>query len=300
MIRCVIADLHFSVEAIFPLVIDERYGLQGFVNEHVTSHDVDFRLRLHDGLNFPKIEPTRTFLCDLPPAEPTPWTHTYTLSIFADHSEMLDVTFRNHPWLHRAVMIMRGREVDIFLRRKNSDVVNPYIFPLLNISLSRLVQPLGGVQIHSSVVDDDGRGYLFTAVSGTGKSTMARLWQDLGATIINDDMNVVRPTQQADNQRSTHFKAYNIPMPNYLDKSRSTTLHGIFLIEQSKENFVERLNVPTAAVRLHCNALNHPLDEFNARCQFRNTAAIAEVVPVFRLGFKPDSDVVKLVRNLNL
>ena len=44
--------------------------------------------------------------------------------------------------------------------------------------------------IHGSAVSVDGNGYLFTAPSGTGKSTHVRLWRELlgeRAIIINDD-----------------------------------------------------------------------------------------------------------------
>lgn len=43
---------------------------------------------------------------------------------------------------------------------------------------------------HGSVLEMDGEGYLFTAPSGTGKSTHARLWREVfgdRVTMINDD-----------------------------------------------------------------------------------------------------------------
>ena len=46
------------------------------------------------------------------------------------------------------------------------------------------------ILFHGSVVAVDGKGYLFTAVSGTGKSTHTRLWREyLGdrAVMVNDD-----------------------------------------------------------------------------------------------------------------
>ena len=49
--------------------------------------------------------------------------------------------------------------------------------------------------IHGSAVAVDGSGYLFTAKSGTGKSTHARLWRELmgsRAVMINDDKPLLR------------------------------------------------------------------------------------------------------------
>ncbi len=45
-----------------------------------------------------------------------------------------------------------------------------------------------GLQLHASAVELDGRAYLFSAPSGTGKSTHTHKWERLfGAAYINDD-----------------------------------------------------------------------------------------------------------------
>ncbi len=52
-----------------------------------------------------------------------------------------------------------------------------------------------GIRLHSSAVVVDGRAYLFSATSGTGKSTHTGLWLELfgdKAYIINDDKPAVR------------------------------------------------------------------------------------------------------------
>lgn len=49
--------------------------------------------------------------------------------------------------------------------------------------------------VHGSCVAVDGRGYLFMAGSGTGKSTHARLWRELlgsRAVMVNDDKPIIR------------------------------------------------------------------------------------------------------------
>ena len=52
-----------------------------------------------------------------------------------------------------------------------------------------------GIVFHSSAVAVDGKAYLFTAPSGTGKSTHARLWREMlkdKVVMINDDKPIVR------------------------------------------------------------------------------------------------------------
>jgi hypothetical protein len=51
---------------------------------------------------------------------------------------------------------------------------------------------------HGSAIAVDGVGYLFTAKSGTGKSTRARLWRELlgaRAVMVNDDKPLLRVTE---------------------------------------------------------------------------------------------------------
>ena len=53
----------------------------------------------------------------------------------------------------------------------------------------------GVLLMHGSVIAVDGEGYLFTALSGTGKSTHVRLWRQLfgeRAIMVNDDKPLIR------------------------------------------------------------------------------------------------------------
>ena len=63
-------------------------------------------------------------------------------------------------------------------------------FTLYNnlIPLEEIIAYHGGIVLHSSCVEYQGQGLLFSAPSGTGKTTQAELWnQYMGARIINGD-----------------------------------------------------------------------------------------------------------------
>ena len=62
-------------------------------------------------------------------------------------------------------------------------------------NLTQLLLSRDVLQFHCSALAMDGRAYLFTAPSGTGKSTHARLWRQVfgpRVTMINDDKPLVR------------------------------------------------------------------------------------------------------------
>ena len=49
-----------------------------------------------------------------------------------------------------------------------------------------------GILLHACGIDDDGSGYLFLGNSTDGKSTMAKLWFENHAKVLNDDRIVVK------------------------------------------------------------------------------------------------------------
>lgn len=89
---------------------------------------------------------------------------------------------------------------------------------------------------HGSVVAVDGQGYLFTAKSGTGKSTHTRLWRELfrnRAVMVNDDKPFLRITDSG-------VWAYGSPWSGKhgLDTNICVPLKGICLLERGKENHI--------------------------------------------------------------
>lgn len=61
------------------------------------------------------------------------------------------------------------------------------------ILFSQYAASCGSLMLHASVVESDGRAYLFMGKSGTGKSTHSRLWLDnfSGCSLLNDDCPLV-------------------------------------------------------------------------------------------------------------
>ncbi len=67
---------------------------------------------------------------------------------------------------------------------------------LMEKVLEQLVEQ-GVIYLHGSAICMDGNGYLFTAPSGTGKSTHARIWRERfgdRVQMINDDKPLIRAT----------------------------------------------------------------------------------------------------------
>ena len=95
----------------------------------------------------------------------------------------------------------------------------------------------GGLMLHSSAVAMDGKAYLFSAPSGTGKSTHTQLWLDVfgeKATILNDDKPALR-------RIDGEWYAYGTPWSGKHDKSINTRvpLGGICVLRRGDVNKIE-------------------------------------------------------------
>ncbi len=91
-----------------------------------------------------------------------------------------------------------------------------------------------GLIFHSSAIAVDGQAYLFTAPSGTGKSTHARLWRELlgdRAVMVNDDKPIVRLIDG-------EFYVYGTPWngKHRLGNNCKMKIKAICAISQAKEN----------------------------------------------------------------
>lgn len=96
-----------------------------------------------------------------------------------------------------------------------------------------------GMFFHSSAVAVDGKAYLFTAPSGTGKSTHTRLWRELlgdKVVMINDDKPIIRLIDGV-------FYVYGTPWngKHSLDSDVCVPLKAICEIKQAKENSIKKM-----------------------------------------------------------
>ena len=108
---------------------------------------------------------------------------------------------------------------------------------------------------HGSVVAVDGAGYLFTAKSGTGKSTHTRLWREvLGdrAVMVNDDKPFLRIAENG-------ALAYGNPWngKHGLGANMSVPLKAICILERGTENRIREIP-PKEALFMLLQQSNRP------------------------------------------
>ena len=101
---------------------------------------------------------------------------------------------------------------------------------------------------HGSAISVNGEGYMFTAASGTGKSTHAKLWCDLlgdKAVMVNDDKPLIKITEDGAIVYGTpfngkHRRGNNISVP----------LKAICILERSETNDIHEITPQEAYTTL--------------------------------------------------
>lgn len=110
---------------------------------------------------------------------------------------------------------------------------------------------------HGSVVAVDGVAYLFTAKSGTGKSTHTRLWREVfgeRAVMINDDKPFLHVAE-------TGVVAYGSPWngKHHLGSNASAPLRAICILQRGAENRICRIDAKEA-VNMLIQQSNRPMN----------------------------------------
>lgn len=150
-----------------------------------------------------------------------------------------------------------------------------------------------GMMLHSSCVEKDGFAYLFSARSGTGKSTHTHLWLNNlpGTRIINDD----KPALLFENGT---WYACGTPFSGKTDENVNAKIpvRAIVFLHRSETNQVKRMSAVQAVSLLLEQTIN-PVDRGLAEKMLELTDLLLTSVPVFSLGCNMDNDAALVAYN---
>ena len=150
------------------------------------------------------------------------------------------------------------------------------------------------VLFHGSVIAVDGQGFLFTAKSGTGKSTHTRLWREYfgtGAVMVNDDKPLLRVTDSG-------VIAYGTPYngKHRLGCNMSVPLKAICILTRSKENSIVTID-KTEAYAMLLQQVYRPQRTSQMMKTVNIVDKMAENVKLYKLGCNMDIEAAKVAYN---
>ena len=176
-------------------------------------------------------------------------------------------------------------------RGRIQQTINPYSLDcVLRIVHTLLLARKGGFLLHASSAIRNGRAFLFSGVSGAGKTTMARLAPPDAALLTDEISYVVR--------EGNSYRAVGTPFYGELARpgeNLEAPIEALYLLAKGPRNKIEPI-VGTAAVRgLMENILFFARDPEFVKLVFDSACEFVSRVPVRRLTFVPDDSVWELI-----
>ena len=144
---------------------------------------------------------------------------------------------------------------------------------------------------HGSVIAVDNTAYLFTAKSGTGKSTHTRLWREVfgdRAVMVNDDKPFLQLT---DDGVIAHGSPWN--GKHRLGSNISVPLKAICILERSAENWIKPIS-PAQALPMLFQQSQRPQNPVNMPKYMELIDRLANSIEFYRMGCNMDPEAARI------
>lgn len=160
------------------------------------------------------------------------------------------------------------------------------------INIEQLLNKKNAFILHSSFIKWNNKGILFSAPSGTGKSTQADLWEKYeNAEIINGDKAGIRKINDK-------WMAYGLPFAgsSAIFKNKKAEIDRIIVLKKGKENKLTKLSPKEAFIKIYSETTVHTWDK-----EFQENIAnmitdLVQSVPVYQYECLPDKSAVDFLK----
>ena len=169
---------------------------------------------------------------------------------------------------------------------------SPYAIDcVLRIVHSLILAKQGGFLVHAASAIRGGKAFLFSGVSGAGKTTISRLAPP-DATLLTDEISYVR-------REGNRYIACGTPFAGELARvgeNKCAPISAVFLLDKGQQNRIEPIGATDAVQRLLRNILFFADDPSLVEVVFQAACEFASLVPIRRLVFVPDHRVWDIIR----
>lgn len=216
-------------------------------------------------------------------------TRTFCKNYLTDAPASFEVAVTPADIAYERQRSARADELEGAAVREHAD---PYLETLaVYRKLAQLLVQDDILLMHGAVVAVDGQAYLFTAKSGTGKTTHTRLWmQQFGdrAVMVNGDKPLLHITSEG-------VTVYGTPWDGkeHLSTNTSCPLKALCILTRSETNHIERISKKEALPML-CQQSYRPAQPAALRKTLALVDLLSSSVPLYRLGcnMEPEAALV--------
>ena len=180
------------------------------------------------------------------------------------------------------VRYLAGEERYIDYSRNIIDIMN----------IEQVLNTFNAFILHSSFIKYQDKAILFTAPSGTGKSTQADLWEKYeNAEIINGDRTGIR-------NMDGKWTAYGLPIAGSsgIYKNKKAEISHIIVLKQGKENKLTKLSPREAFIKLYSETLVHTWDKEFQENIINMITDVVQNVGIYQYECLPDKSAVEFLK----
>lgn len=216
-------------------------------------------------------------------------TRTFCKNYLTDAPASFEVAVTPADIAYERQRSARADELEGAAVREHAD---PYLETLaVYRKLAQLLVQDDILLMHGAVVAVDGQAYLFTAKSGTGKTTHTRLWmRQFGdrAVMVNGDKPLLHITSEG-------VTVYGTPWDGkeHLSTNTSCPLKALCILTRSETNHIERISKKEALPML-CQQSYRPCSPIGAQKTLALVDRLGSSVPLYKLGcnMEPEAALV--------
>ena len=174
----------------------------------------------------------------------------------------------------------------------NESLPSDYLEPLaLYRKILALLIPHSFMMFHGSAIAVDGECYIFTALSGTGKSTHTRLWREYfgdRAVMVNDDKPIISVTEKGVFVHGTPWNG-----KHNLGSNITVPLKAVCILERAEDNSIASITKREAFPMLYQQTYK-PKDPVLLYKTINLIERLADGVGLYRLGCNMDISAAKV------
>lgn len=148
--------------------------------------------------------------------------------------------------------------------------------------------------LHASCIRCREKGILFSACSGSGKSTQAELWKKYEtAEILNGDRTLIR-------REGGRWNAYGSPLAgsSKIYCNQSAPISAIIVLSKGKENRIQKLSGKEAFISLYRETLMNTWNPEYMEAMTDLLLVASKEIPVYHLSCRPEREAVELVKQM--
>ncbi|MEN9699764.1 MAG: hypothetical protein RLZZ301_962 [Bacteroidota bacterium] len=172
---------------------------------------------------------------------------------------------------------------------EDTPALHPFAYPMAPLMWYVLSTEEPLLLIHASGIHQDGKGRIFSGFSGVGKSTMAHIWQENGAQLINDDRLLLRRKPDGS------WTMYNTPM-YYQALPVHAMVNALYFPYHHPENRFEPLFGAKALAQLLAYTIHHGYDAQHVSHHSQVAQQLIDELPVAKLGVVPTAAVIDFIK----